>query len=98
MNQEQMLQVSKELAQISSALRSVRIQVILLALKDSKQKHPRVIILENQLQFHLSQTSRNNPAIDDILEELDCIVGVKMEHHQAAQEYQQSTVEKYKKS
>lgn len=79
--------ISKQLGEIAAALRGVRVQVILLALKDTKQKHPRVVILENRLVFLLRQESRNNPAIDETLEELECIVNIKSEHHQQAQQY-----------
>lgn len=79
--------ISKQLGEIATALRGVRVQVILLALRDTKQKHPRVVILENRLVFLLQQTSRNNPALDEVLEELECMVNIKTEHHQKAQEF-----------
>lgn len=77
--------MSRQLSDIAKTLRGVRVQVILLALKDTKQKHPRVVILENQLSFQLQQQNRNNVIIDDILEQLDCMITVKPEHHQIAQ-------------
>lgn len=80
-------EITEQLNNIAKALRAVRIQVMLLALKDCKQKHPRVVILENQLSFQLGQFNKNVHQIDEILEELECIVHIKPEHHAVAQSF-----------
>lgn len=77
--------IAKQLNELSTQLRSVRIQVVLLGLKDSKQKHPRVIQLENQLDQLLRQSPRRNFIIDECLEELELLITIKPEHHIIAQ-------------
>ena len=70
---------------MNSRLRKTRIQVILLGLKDTKQKHPRVVYLENRLTVLLKQEPRPNALIDEILDELGEIIVLKPEHHKIAQ-------------
>lgn len=77
--------IAKQLNELSTQLRSVRIQVVLLGLKDSKQKHPRVVQLENQLDQLLRQSPRRNFIIDECLEELELLITIKPEHHTIAQ-------------
>ena len=78
--------IAKQLNTLSAQMRSVRIQVVLLGLKDSKQKHPKVIELENHLDQLLRQSPRNSYAIDECLEELETLITIKPEHHMIAQD------------
>ena len=77
--------IVKQLNELSTHLRSVRIQVVLLGLKDTKQKHPRVIQLEHLLDQLLRQSPRRNFIIDECLEELELHIITKPEHHSIAQ-------------
>lgn len=77
--------IAKQLNNLESQMRSMRIQVTLLGLKDTKQKHPRVVQLENKLHTLLQQVPRRNFLIDECLEELDIFVTIKTEHHKFVQ-------------
>lgn len=75
----------KRLNDLETQMRNMRIQVALLGLKDTKQKHPRVVQLEKTLHNLLHETPRRNFLIDDCLEELEILVNIKPEHHKIAQ-------------
>lgn len=77
--------IAKQLNELSAQLRSVRIQVVLLGLKDTKQKHPRVVQLETELDKLLQQKPRRIYMIDECLEELELLITIKPEHHIIAQ-------------
>lgn len=78
--QESLIQIQR----MARELRQTRIQVVLLGLKDTKQKHPRVIILENQLGVLLRQEPRRDVLIDEILDELGELIILKPEHYKIA--------------
>lgn len=80
-------EISQQLFVINQTLKSIRIQVVRLALNETKQKHPRVVELENKLNECLGAKYKNQIAIDDILEELECLVIIKSEHHIVAQKF-----------
>ena len=78
-------QISKQLASMSNQLRNIRIQVILLAIKDTKIMTARIRALVNTLEFQLKQNPRRNALIDECVEELEELIVVKPEHHAIAQ-------------
>jgi len=77
--------ITRELIKINYTLRSIRITVVRLALNETKQKHPRVVELENKLVSLLNSSLNNSLLVDEVLEELECLIITKPDHHKLAQ-------------